>query len=352
MSIIQVKSTWSFFSLLITQYSLLFLFACSSSQDHASNKENSTMKVNILKRVTLEDLPSASGVEIIDGIIYIVGDDSPYLYVLDHSLKLLDKVLLFDTTDFGSGRIPKNIKPDLECMTPLIINNNKYILVMGSGSTPVRDKGYLIKLPTKFNKKYIVTPFSFTSLYNLLRSNPEVVGNAPLNLEAAAASEQHLILFNRANRAGKNTALFFQLEEFIVYLTENPELTPFPVVQQFDVPSIKGVPGGFSGASVMDGKLFFTAAVEDTDDPVADGEVLGSMVGWISLLATDHIRGGNTNFSEMKACAIIEEDGKVYTGKVESITLHEKDSDTEYVAVAITDNDMGGSELLMLEIKL
>lgn len=311
------------------------------------------MKVNVIKRVELDNLPSASGVEIIDGIIYIVGDDSPYMYVLDHSLKLLEKVELFETPDFESGRIPKKIKPDLECMTPLTINNNKYILVMGSGSKENRDRGFLIKLPTRYNKKYIVQSLSFTGLYSLLQSNPEIVGDGKLNLEAAAADEQHFILFNRGNKSGKNSALYFQLEEFIVYLTENPDLVPFPVIQNFTLPSINKVPAGFSGASFWDGKLFFTAAVEDTDDAVDDGEVHGSMVGWMEMNTADYFRGGTMkDFSIMKDCAVIEEDGRRYAGKVESISLHEKDSDTEYVALAITDNDMGGSELLMLQITI
>lgn len=311
------------------------------------------MKVTVIKRAPLQNLPSASGIEIIDGVIYIIGDDSPYLYVLDHTLKVIDKVELLEGSDFETGRIPKKVKPDLECMAQLTINNNKYILVMGSGSAENRDKGFLIKLPTKHNKKFVVQALSFTGLYNLLQSNSEIVGDGKLNLEAAATSDQHFILFNRATKKGKNTALYFQLEEFIVYLTENHEVIPFPVIQNFELPSLKEVPAGFSGASVMDGKLFFTAAVENTSDPVADGEVYGSMVGWIDMLPADHIRGGNVEgFSKLKDCVVIEEDRKPYTGKVESITLHEKDSDKEYVALAITDDDLGGSELLMLQIEL
>ncbi len=55
------------------------------------------------------------------GIIHIIGDDSPFLYCLDHQLKLLQKVELFESTDFETGRIPKKKKPDLECMTSLEI---------------------------------------------------------------------------------------------------------------------------------------------------------------------------------------------------------------------------------------
>jgi hypothetical protein len=311
------------------------------------------MKATVIKRAILDNLPSASGVEIIEGIIYVMGDDSPFLYCLDHSLKILEQIELFPSDDFSTGRISKKIKPDLECITPLVINNNKYLLLMGSGSAENRDKGFLVKLPTKYNKKHVVTPVSFKGLYDLLRSNPDVVGNSILNLEAAATTDQHVVLFNRANKAGQNAVMYFNLEEFIVYLTENNELIPFPSIYHFELPSIEGVPAGFSGASVMGDKLFFTAACEDTDDPVADGKVTGSMIGWLEVQVVDPLRGGNKiPLSSVKEVATIMEEGKVYEGKVESISLHEKDSDKEYIAIAVTDNDLGGSEILMVEILL
>jgi hypothetical protein len=310
------------------------------------------MKSTIIKKALLENLPSASGVEIIDGIIHIIGDDSPYLYCLDHTLKVIDKVELFATENFESGRIPKKIKPDLECMSQLTINNNKYIITMGSGSKENRDKGFLIKLPTKYNKKYFVQEVSFKGLYDLLRNNDEIVSDGKLNLEAAATSDEHFILFNRANKSGKNVVLYFKLEEFLVYVTENQEMIPFPKIYTYDLPSLNGVPGGFSGASVINEKLFFTASVEDTADAVEDGEVYGSFVGWMDVLKMDYLRGGSEKSVEMKDCSVIEEDGKIFLGKVESICLYEKESDQEYIALAITDNDLGASEILMIEVKL
>lgn len=311
------------------------------------------MKASIIKKAIFDNLPSASGVEIIDGIIYVVGDDSPYLYCMDHSLKILDKIELFASDDFETGRIPKKIKPDLECITPIEINGKKHLLLFGSGSAENRDKGFLVKLPTKYNKKHIVQAVSFTGLYQLLKSNPDVVGDSILNLEAAATTDSHLILFNRANKSGNNSVLYFDLEEFTVYLTENNDLIPFPKIYNYILPEIGGVPSGFSGASVMDNKLFFTAAAEDTDDPVADGAVTGSLIGWMDILTVDNIRGGNPEaLSSIKGFAVIEENGKTYKGKVESISLFEKESNNEYIAIAVTDNDMGGSEILMVDISL
>jgi hypothetical protein len=128
---------------------------------------------------------------------------------------------------------------------------------------------------------------------------------------------------------------------------------PFPSIYPYSLPSIKYVPAGFSGASVIENKLFFTAAVEDTDDPVADGEVLGSMIGYIEFTEPDFIRGGNKKIlSPLKDIVTVKEGDKIYKGKIESISLFEKDSETKFIALAITDDDMGGSELLMLEIEI
>ena len=86
---------------------------------------------------------------------------------------------------------------------------------------------------------------------------------------------------------------------------------------------------------------------------IDEWEVHGSMVGWMEMKTAEYLRGGQLkDFAAMKDCTVIEENGKTYLGKVESITLHEKDADNEYIAIAITDNDMGGSELLMMEIKI
>jgi hypothetical protein len=224
---------------------------------------------------------------------------------------------------------------------------------MGSGSAANRDKGFLVKLPTKFNKKHVIQPVSFAGLYNLLRTNYDIVGNSILNLEAAATTDKHLFLFNRANNTGLNTVVYFDLEEFIVYLTENDEMIPFPKIQNFTLPAIDSIPSGFTGATAFENKLFITAAAEDTSNPVADGEVSGSLIGLLKLVATDNIRGGNREAIDTKLQhSLIDEKGERYKGKVESISIHEKDSDTKYIALAVTDDDNGGSELLMLEIDI
>ncbi|HXA01479.1 MAG TPA: hypothetical protein VNW99_05785, partial [Cytophagaceae bacterium] len=309
------------------------------------------MKATIIKKAILEDLPSASGMEVINGIIYIVGDNSPYLYKLDHSLKVLEKIELFKS-ELKDGVIPKAVKPDLECMARLSINNYPHILMMGSGSkSPYRDVACLVKLPTNYNRKHVITNISVADLYNLLRSNHEIINGGELNLEGAAVSQENLILFNRSSSGSKNVALYFNLEEFVEYLQGHTEMTPFPVILDYDLPSISNVRSGFSGADVFDDKLFFTSAVENTTNAIDDGEVFGSFIGWMPVSKVANTKGSVRNKNSIQDTVQLMFDGKPYIGKVESISVYEKDAE-KYIALAVTDSDGGDSEILMLEIEL
>ncbi len=308
------------------------------------------MKATIIKKAILADVPSASGIEVINGIIYIIGDDSPYLFILNQDLEVIDKVKLYEAAELVEERVPKPVKADLECMTTLTINNYPHLLVLGSGSkSPQRDVAFLVKLPTNYNKKHLVVNAYVKDLYDLLRVNEEIVAEGELNLEGAATGKGHFILFNRMSGGSKNAAMYFKLEEFVEYIQGHTEMTPFPTVYTYNLPSLNNVPSGFSGACVFEKKIFFTASLEDTPNAIDDGEVLGSYIGWM--------KEENLYDKELEkvykpeGIILLEEDGIPYKGKVESISIVEKDSDT-YVALAVTDNDTGPSELLMLEIEL
>ncbi|MFL5730741.1 MAG: DUF6929 family protein [Cytophagaceae bacterium] len=309
------------------------------------------MKATIVKKAILEHIPSASGMEVINGIIYVVGDNSPYLYKLDHSLKLLEKIEIFKT-ETEDGLIPKPVKPDMECMAKLSINNYPHIIMMGSGSkSPYRDVACLVKLPTNYNRRHVVTQINVADLYNLLRSNDEIMNGGELNLEGAAVSRDNFILFNRSSSGSRNVALYFHLEEFIEYLQGHTEMTPFPVIRDYDLPSINGVRSGFSGADVFEDKLFFTSAVENTTNAIDDGEVFGSFVGWMPASKVANMKGAPRNENAIQGTVQLMYEDKPYLGKVESISVYEKDED-KYIALAVTDSDGGDSEILMLELEL
>ena len=71
------------------------------------------MKATILKKAPLPGIHSASGVEVLGDRIYIVGDDSAHLYVLDLDWQPVGTIRLFDSPVPNDEPIPKAQKPDL-----------------------------------------------------------------------------------------------------------------------------------------------------------------------------------------------------------------------------------------------
>ncbi|MGN6647618.1 MAG: DUF6929 family protein [Cytophaga sp.] len=311
------------------------------------------MNISILKHVHLTTIPSASAVEVVNGNIYIVGDDCCFLYALKYDLTVLAKVPLYTApeSDLTGNRILKKKKADLECITKLNINGYPHLLILGSGSkSPRRDVAFLVKLPTPYNRKHLVWEISLVKWYSFLRMNEEVTGSSGvLNFEAAASTDEYLYLFNREN----NAILRFDLPEFIEFIQGHTEGVPFPTIITAELPEIGGIRSGFSGADYFDEKLFFTAAAENTSNAIDDGEIMGSAVGLLSFAGEEKTRGklaaGFTG--EISAFTVIAaiQDRLL---KIESISVYEKENDNTYIAVAVSDDDLGGSDILMLQLDL
>ena len=104
----------------------------------------------------------------------------------------------------------------------------------------------------------------------------------------------------------------------------------------------------FSGAYIYDNLLFFTASVENTQDAILDGEVLGSFVGWIDLKSIKP----NKEALTLNTALVLDADGNPYKGKVESLAIVSSEDNNNFRGLAITDNDNGQSELLELDIVL
>jgi hypothetical protein len=332
---------------------LALLFACRTDKNKSAetpplNPER-TMKATIQRLHHFQHIPSASGMEIIGNRLYVVGDDSPFLYVLDlASLLVEDQIRLFESGDFGSGRIPKLLKPDLECLTRLDMNGASTLVAFGSGSTPNRARGYSIQLPAGNQEGAQVQSHSLSDLYQALQADEDLLGNDVLNLEAAAATPDKLLLLQRATQAGTNLLLSFPRQEFVSYMSGTGKKLPGYEAISFHLPDLAGLPARFSGAVAYHDKLFVTASVENTTDAILDGEVLGSFVGWIELDAVKGDRG----LLELHTALVTDGAGKPYPGKVESLVILDSPRPHTFRALAMTDNDQGQSDLLELELTL
>lgn len=298
------------------------------------------MHAHIIHKKELSKLPSASAMELVDDIIYIIGDDSQYLYCYSTEGKMLGKIELFKS-DVGEGeRIPKKEKPDLEAMTSFQMNGEKYLLICGSGSKPNREVCYLVKIADDF-KKYEIEEISLKDFYASLRENDDITGGRKLNIEASASNENTLILFQRGNKSGKNVLLYFDLEEVFTFLKDSTKDIPKPEIHLYQLPFIKKIPTGFSGAGFLpDSKtLIFTASAEDTESEIDDGKTLGSFLGLLDV---------NDEAKKIRCALITKENGDEYDGKVESVTVLKEEKKGIWEVLAVTDDDQGGSDFLTI----
>ena len=303
------------------------------------------MRATILRQLDLPDLPSASGVEILRDTVFVIGDDSPYLYQFDvAALQPGQAITLFDTAHFSTGRIPKALKPDLECLTALTdaYTGETGLLACGSGATAARELGFWVPVDHK-QAAATVYPVALGPLYARLREL--LPTGIVLNLEAAAATATELLLFQRTVGAAAGNLLFrLPLAGFLGFLHHRTPQLPAVQLQQFALPAIEGKPAGFSGAAVFEGKLFVTASVEDTQDAVLDGAVLGSFMG---VLDASQLGAAGAAFVQLALLG-----GQPYWGKVESVAVRRRLGAGRYELLLVTDDDQGGSTAVVVELQL
>lgn len=207
---------------------------------------------------------SASGLIYKDHQLFIIGDNSSYLYEYSIENKELKRHPL---TENPSENIVKKNKPDFEAVTEF--DNKLYIF--GSGSTEKRNK--MVTIDSK--SKEIIATTDLSDLYLAMQSFAELPQD-DLNIEGAAFNGSEWFFFNRGNGTkGKN----------IVFTVQGKNLTEeFNIIaNEFKLPKIKGIRSSFTDAITVGDKMYFLATAENTDSTYNDGEVLGSIIGCIDL---------------------------------------------------------------------
>lgn len=290
------------------------------------------MNFTLLSRKTLSDTPSASGIEVIGDSIYVIGDDSPWLFKLNKKFEVEEKIQIADVSIAVKGKIPKPLKPDIEAMAAF----ENDLLLFGSGSkSPQRD--VLIRVNTSSKN---ISQYSLVKFYDALCTAAGFT-RADLNLEAAVIIEKHLFLLNR----GKNRIFKLNVMDFLTHAegkTESPSTEIFKIV----LASLNGIEAGFSGAAASpDGKqIVFTASVENTPNWIDDGEILGSFVGVFSI---DDLK---QTFSA-RCVEITDAQKNIIKIKAEAIAIQSVIAPGKMKILLATDNDVSGSEILEGELE-
>ncbi|MCX2739445.1 DUF6929 family protein [Pontibacter anaerobius] len=334
--------------------SLPLLQACKSGPPAASvTTAQAVEKMKVIqlsasttRSVFFDELPSASGLEYVQGAFYVLGDDSPYLYQLNEKYELVQQYPLFNSTKMVNGRIPKAEKPDLESMAHLTYGRDDMLLLLGSGAAKARNKGYLVNLTDNLKVRELDLSRFYTFLKQVLRLESE----GQLNLEGFAMDAVYTYLLQRPLGAGTNTLLRMETDEFKDFILREGEI-PAVAVYHFELPHVGQIRSGFSGAFAMEGRLFFTASVEETPNAIEDGEILGSFIGLINL-RTLPFASDAANPLQVPVVKLTNEDGSAYLGKAESLVVLKGEEADQYKVVVVSDDDKGHSELLEVQLEM
>lgn len=204
---------------------------------------------------------SASGLVYQNDTLYVISDSSSYLYQYKISEEKLNKIALVENPQ---ENIVKKDKPDFEAITAKGTN----LIILASGST--QNRTMVIEYKTKSGK---VKSKNSADIYTLLKKQLNIKDDE-LNIEGLIIDEQATYFFQRGNgEQGKNGIIY---SEFV---------DEYPIFKfiAFDLPKIENTATTFTDAILVNQKIYFLAAAEDTASTYLDGEVLGSILGSIDL---------------------------------------------------------------------
>ncbi len=235
---------------------------------------------------------------------------------------------------FGDDRGNKRSKADFEAACRWPSGSGEVVVAFGSGSLPARERLLVVPLHPDHTLGE-PTLVGASSLYAVLR---EAIGDAELNVEGAwRTPEGHLRLLQRGNGRGAVDAVLEVEGAWLDALLAGAETRPhLRSATRWSLGELEGVRLTFTDAAPLDGsRWLFSAAAEASPDAVADGPVVGSVVGW----ADDE--GGAW-------APVVDASGALLPCKLEGITPAGR---TALVGVVDADDVTRPSELLRLSLE-
>jgi hypothetical protein len=215
---------------------------------------NNTTLENYFKII---GIGSASGLFYLDNSLYIISDNSTFLYKYSLQEKELTKIALLDN---AKENIPKKDKLDFESIA---IKENKLHL-LGSGSTSKRQKRFTYNLETAQ-----VSEKDLSKLYQNLKETA-AISDEELNIEGALFCNEKWLLFQRGNGINSKNGIF---------TTNSLKKTKQIEFKKVSLPKIQHIETSFTDAILVDDKIYFLATAENTTSTYDDGEILGSIIG-------------------------------------------------------------------------
>lgn len=258
----------------------------------------------------ISGIGSASGLVFKENNLFIISDNSTFLYQYDISKQQLTKIPLVKN---AQENILKKNKLDFESIT---LKDNKLYL-FGSGSTSKREKRISFNLETKEIKEK-----SLKKLYKNLKQSISI-SDEDLNLEGAIYHNKEWLFFQRGNGSGSKNGVFKLDSE------DNIKFIPIPL------PKIKNIEATFTDAILVEDEIYFLAAAENTTSTYDDGEILGSIIGQLYTTTME------VNFTQIISTK----------HKFEGLTLYKKNQD-KIEFLLCEDNDTEVLETIIYKLTL
>jgi len=273
-----------------------------------------------MKKFTLESqfqiigIGSASGLVYKENSLFIISDNSSFLYQFDIPENELTRIPLVEN---AQENIPKKDKYDFESIA--LKGNTFYIF--GSGSTAKREKEITYNLETTATEEK-----DLSKLYKKIKQTASI-SDENLNIEGAIFYNEKWHLFQRGNGANSKNGIAILNDNF-----DEKDTIEFIPIQ---LPKIKHVESSFTDAILVEDKIYFLATAEDTTSTYYDGEILGSIIGRI-----------DTQTMKIDFIQKITD-----TNKFEGLTLYNK-TETKIAFLLCEDNDSEVLETTIYKLTL
>lgn len=236
---------------------------------------------------------------------------------------------------FGGERPNKHHKPDLEAGVAL---PDGRLLLIGSGSTPRRRAWYLIDQPAD---PVVVDRVDASEIYAKIETLPGAL-TSELNLEGVALWRGRLWLAQRSNGTAIGTGpkedalVSAELAAVLAWLDGSGVVPELCLERRVSLGQLGGVRLTLTDLCGAGDRLWWLAAAEDSPDAYSDGQVAGSVLGWL-------------DDSGMHALPLLDEAGGPLRSKCEGLAVDPSDP-RKLWAVVDCDNATIATELLQIAL--
>lgn len=268
----------------------------------------------------------------------MIGDDSQRILILDSQYRIIDSLQILS---HSGNRIAKKEKPDFESSTILKIKGVDHLLVMGSGSRPLRKTVHLIPFEDQqadLSQHKILDTTVFVDRVAAL-------GVEEINFEGVTCIGNDLVIGNRGNRTNITNHLIITEPDFWT----DQEKVRLNLVA-LDIPALEGRAPGVSELCyepTLD-LLLVTLSNEETPNAYDDGIIGHSYIGWIKKYSE---RERESSLSMDGILCLTDISNEFEGEKIEGLCV-ECIEDGNLVLHLISDNDNGESKLFKIKMEL